>query len=103
MSIGSDYSLSPVWCQAITWTNAELLLIRLWGTYFSEILFKIQKFLFKEMYSKMSSAKWQQFCLGLSFLTLNALNCFEEESINIIIINHVAMENHSEVFIGIVN
>ena len=44
----------------------------------------------------------QQFCLGLSVLTLNALNCFEEESINIIIINHVAMENHSKVFIGIV-
>ena len=35
-------------------------------TYFSEIIFKIQNFSFKEMHLKMSSAKWQALCLGLN-------------------------------------
>ena len=56
-SIGLDNGLSPVRRQAIIWTNAYILSIRLYrqGTYFSEILFKSQKFSFKEMHLKMSS------------------------------------------------
>ena len=56
-NIASDNGLSPVRRQAIVWTNAAILSIRPWGTYFSEILSKIQKFSFKEMHLKMSSAK----------------------------------------------
>ena len=37
-SIGSDNGLSPVWRQAITWTNAKLLSIRPLGTNLSENL-----------------------------------------------------------------
>ena len=42
--IGSDNDLSPGWRQAIIWTNAEILLIGLLGTSFSEILIKIRIF-----------------------------------------------------------
>ena len=64
--IGSDNGLSPVWCQVIIWTNAAILSMWPWRTYFSEILFQIEKFSFMEMHCKMSSAKWQPFCLGLN-------------------------------------
>ena len=46
-----------------------MLAIRPKGTYFTEILFKIQKFSFKDMHTKMSSAKWRPFCLGLNVLS----------------------------------
>ena len=36
--IDSDNGLSPIWCQAIIWTNAGIMLIRTLGTNFSEIL-----------------------------------------------------------------
>ena len=39
--IGSDNDLSPGRHQAITWTNAGILLIGPFGTNFSEILIKI--------------------------------------------------------------
>ena len=68
--IGSDNGLSPVRQQAIIWTNAAILSIRPIGTYFSEILFKIKKFSFKEMHLKMSSAEWRPFCLSLNVLIL---------------------------------
>ena len=42
--IGSDNGLSPVQRQAIIWTNDAILWIRPQGTYFSEIVVKIQKF-----------------------------------------------------------
>ena len=51
--IGSDNGLSPGRRQAITWTNAGLLLIGPLGTNFSEILFGIQTFSFKKMHFKM--------------------------------------------------
>ena len=35
--IGSDNGLSPGRRQAIIWTNAEILLMRILGTHFSEI------------------------------------------------------------------
>ena len=67
--IGSDNGLSPVQCQAIIWTNAEILSIRPLGTNFIEILIKIQTFPFKEMHLKKSSAnKWRPFCLSLNVL-----------------------------------
>ena len=68
--IGPDNGLSPGRRQAIIWTNAEILLIGLWATNFSEILISIQAFSFKKMHLKMSSAKWRPFCLGLNVLTL---------------------------------
>ena len=66
--IGSDNGLSPVWCQAIIWTNAVLLSIGPLGTNFSQIVFEIQTFSFKKMHLKMSSGKYQPFCLGLNVL-----------------------------------
>ena len=67
--IGSDNGLSPGRRQAITWTNAGLLLIGPLGTNFSVILIEIYTFSFKKMHLKMSSAKWRLFRLGLNELT----------------------------------
>ena len=67
--IGSDNGLSPGWCQAIIWTNAAILLIGHLWTNFSEILIEIRRFSFENMCLKVSSAKWQPFCLGLNVLT----------------------------------
>ena len=47
-TIGSDNGLSPDRCQAITLTNAGILLIGPLGTYFSEILTGIQTFSIQE-------------------------------------------------------
>ena len=69
--IGSDNGLSPGRRPAIIWTNAGILLIRPWGTNFSEIFNGNQIFSFKKMHLKMSSAKWRPVYLGL-----NVLNCF---------------------------
>ena len=62
--ICSDNSLSPGRHQAITWTNAGILL----GINFSEILIEIYTFSFKKMHLKTSSAKRCPFCLGLNVL-----------------------------------
>ena len=67
--IGSDNGLSPGRRQAIIWTNAGILLIEPFETNFSEILIQIHVFSFKKMYLKISSGKWQPFCLGLNVLT----------------------------------
>ena len=50
--IGSDNGLLPIWHQAVNWTNAGLLLIWSLDINFSEILVKIQNFLFMKKYSK---------------------------------------------------
>ena len=63
-----DNGLSPGRCQAITWTNAGILLIGPLWTNFSEILIRIQIFQFKKMHFKMSSAKWLPFWRGLNVL-----------------------------------
>ena len=55
--IGSDNGLSPGWRQAIIWTNAGILLIRISGTNLSEILMEIHTFSFLKMHMKMSSRK----------------------------------------------
>ena len=70
--IGSDNGLSPGWRQAITWTSVRILLIGHQGTNFSEMLIEIHTFPFKKIHLKMSSGKWQAFCLGLNVL----INCF---------------------------
>ena len=57
VSIGSVNGLSPVQCQAITWTSAGLLSIGLLGTYFSEVWSGILSFWFKKIQWKMLSAK----------------------------------------------
>ena len=67
---GSDNGLSPRRCQAIIWTNADILLIWPLGTMFSEIFIEIQPFSLKKMHLKMSSAKWRPFCVGLDVLRL---------------------------------
>ena len=66
--IGSDNGLSPGRRQAISWTNAGILLIRILGTNFSEILGKIHSFSFKKIHLKMSSAKGRLFSLSLNEL-----------------------------------
>ena len=66
---GSDSGFSPRRRQAIIWTNAGILLIGPLGTNFSEIVIEIDAFSFKKMHLKMSSGKWQPFCLGLNVLT----------------------------------
>ena len=68
-TIGSDNGLSPGRCQAIIWTNGEILLIGPLATNFSEILIEIRIFSFKKMHLKMSSGKWRPSCLGLNVLT----------------------------------
>ena len=61
----SHSALSPVWLQAITWTNAELLSIRPLGTNLSEMCFNLfQHFSFKKIYLKLSSPWWRTFCQG---------------------------------------
>ena len=68
INIASGNGLSPIPRQAIILTSAAILLIRPQGTYFSEILFKIQKFSFKEMHLKMWSAKVAAILTGLNML-----------------------------------
>ena len=65
--IGSD-DLSPVWPQAIIWTN-ERLLPTSWGTNFMGIVFEIEKFSFRKMHLKMTSTKWRSFCPRLNELS----------------------------------
>ena len=67
-TIGSDNGLSPGRRQAIIWRNTGILLNWTLGTNFSEILSKIDTFSFKQMRLKMSSGKWQPYCLGLNVL-----------------------------------
>ena len=67
--IVSDNGLSSGRRQAIIWTNAGILLIGPLGTNFREISIGIHTFSFKKMHSKISSAKWRPFCLGLNELT----------------------------------
>ena len=69
--IGSDNGLSPGCRQAIICTNAVILLIRILRTNFRAILREIHTFSFKKMHLKMSSGRWQPFCLGLNMLTIN--------------------------------
>ena len=66
--IGLGDGLSPGRRQAIIWTNAGMLLIWPSGTNLNKMMITIHIFSFKKMHSKMSSAKWRPFCLGLNVL-----------------------------------
>ena len=55
--------------QAIIWTNVGMLLTRPLGTIFNEIFIEIHTFSFKKIHFKMSSGKWQAFCLGRNVFT----------------------------------
>ena len=68
--VGSDNGLTPGRRQAITWTNAGILLIGSLWTNFSEILINILKFSFQKMHLNISSLKWQPFCIGLNVLNI---------------------------------
>ena len=70
--IGSDNGLPPDRRQAIIWTIARILLIGPLETNFSEILTEIHTFSFRKKHLKMSSGKWQPFCLSLN--VLNVMN-----------------------------
>ena len=67
--IGSDNGLSPGRRQVIIWTNAGILLIGPLGKNLIEMLIEIHTFSFMKMHLKVSSAKWQLFCLSLNVLT----------------------------------
>ena len=54
-NIVSNNGLSPVWCQAITWTNVDFLTIGPLVTNFILISIKTQAFSFKKMFVKMLS------------------------------------------------
>ena len=66
--IGSDNCFSPDQRHDIIWPNAEILLIGHSGPNFSEILIEIHTFSFNKMHLRMSSGKWQPYCLGLYVL-----------------------------------
>ena len=87
--IGPDNGLSPGRRQAIIWTNAGILLIGAWGTYFSEILIGIHTFSFNKMHLKMSSAKWRPFCFGLNVLKVPR-DLSMKDKILIIVVFHVS-------------
>ena len=65
----SDNGLWPVRRQVIILTNAISLSIGPYGTNSSQIILEIQTFSFGKMHLKMSSGKWQPFCLWLNELT----------------------------------
>ena len=68
--IGSDHGLSSGRHQSIIWTNAGVLLIRSWGTNFSEILIKICISTSQRMHLKMLSAKCCPSCFNLNVLNV---------------------------------
>ena len=68
--IGSGNGSSPSQRQAIIWTNDGFLSTGRLGTNFSQIVFEIQTFSFKKIHWKMSSEKWQPFCLGPNVLKM---------------------------------
>ena len=59
--IGSGNGLLPVWQQAITWTNDDLLPFRPIGISLCQIYIKIRKISLKKIHLKMSSTKWRLF------------------------------------------
>ena len=68
--IGSDNGSSPDRRQAVIWTNAWILLMRILGTSFSEILSEIHTFSFKTIRLQMSSAKCCALCLCCNVLNM---------------------------------
>ena len=69
-TFGLDNGLSPGWCQAIIWSNAGILLIEPLRMKFREIFITIITFSFMKMFLKVSSIKWQSFCISLNVLDI---------------------------------
>ena len=66
--IDSNYDLSPGRRPTIILTNAEKFIKSPLGANFSEFSIQLHIFSFKKIHLKMSSAKWQPFCLGLNVI-----------------------------------
>ena len=64
VSIGSENDLSPVRHQAITWTNAGLLLIGLLGTNFNKIESEFYHLHSRKCIWNCRLPKWRPFCPG---------------------------------------
>ena len=75
--VGLDNGLSPGWRQTVIRTNAGIWLIKPLGTNFSEIVIEIPTCPFKKMRLKVSSAKWQPFCLGHSSASRLRTSCWQ--------------------------
>ena len=56
VNAGSGNGLSPVRRQGITWTNADLLSLRLLGTNFGEVWFEIQNVSFIKCHVRSKNA-----------------------------------------------
>ena len=56
-----DNIFKAVWCQVITWLNADTLSIGSLGINFNEIFMEIQSSSLKKMHLKMLSARYQPF------------------------------------------
>ena len=71
--IGSGNGLSPVWRQAITWTNAGLLSVGLLGK--KSVNFESEFYYFhsRKCIWKCLLAKWRPSCLGFNVLKIMAL------------------------------
>ena len=94
--IGSDNGLLPGWRQAITWTNVGILLIGPLEKYFSEMLIDIHTFLFKKIHLKVSSGKWQPFCLCLN--VLNIIKKWSENMTKIKFCQMLPLYHHCRLF-----
>ena len=66
--IGSDNGLSPIWCQATVWLNADSLLIKPLGKILSEISMKIQYFSCKT--KKFQNVIWKSWIFCFSILSI---------------------------------
>ena len=69
--IDSDNGLSPGRRQAIVWINDRISIIGPLEANFSEIGIGIQAIYHKKRRLKMSSAKWQPFCISLNELKVS--------------------------------
>ena len=76
-----DNGLLPVWCQAIIWTNAGILLIGPLQTNFREILIDILTFSFRKRHLEVLSVKWRPFCLDLNVSTPSMMNSIQSNTL----------------------
>ena len=77
VTIGSADGLSPNWCQAITWTNDDLLSPEHLWTKFGEILIKPRN-IFKKTHLQISSAKCWPYWFSLNMLGLSQLIMYKD-------------------------
>ena len=71
--VGSENGVLPDHHQTIISTKVGILLIGLLGTYFNDILIKIDQLSCKKIIMKMSSANWWPCRLGLNVLPTQAM------------------------------